>query len=208
MRATVRAGKSKCLSLIWDPETHSYDRDHLRFINLPVLKSHHASYGVTACVKNYMGVVSDSLDTDSHNAIRWGILGALMAEIRPADLNILDAIWVNADPFDGPWTAYDNGTRRDELVACTDPVAADIWAATNILVPAFEANGYPAPWPSPSPDPADPTSQFRIYLDNSMSQLLAGGYLVTNDLDQIDAFSWDGVSSLRPPRRARGRMRP
>jgi hypothetical protein len=107
---------------IWDPVSETYDPEHLKFINLPVLKSHSAAYGVTACVKNYMGTVSGALNTDSHNAILHGILGGLLGEIGPADLNILDSIWVNANPNDGPWTTYAAATRRDELVASTDPV--------------------------------------------------------------------------------------
>lgn len=177
---------------IWDPIAGTYDRAHLKLINIPVLKSHSAEYGITACVKNYMGVVSGVLGTDSHIAIEYGILGALLGEIGPADLNILDSIWVNARPSDGPWTSYAVATRRDELVASIDPVAADIWAAKNILIPAFLDNGYSPPWPDPSADPDDSTSDFRTYLDNSMNYILAAGYEVTNNPDQIDAFSGDG----------------
>ncbi len=177
---------------IWDPIAGRYDRDHLKLINVPVLKSHSAEYGITACVKNYMGVVSGALGTNSHLAIENGILGALLGEIRPADLNILDSIWVNANPFEGPWTSYGAATRRDELVASVDPVAADIWAAKNILVPAFLDNGYSPPWPDPSADPDDSSSKFRRYLDNSMNYILAAGYDVTNNPDQIDAFTGDG----------------
>lgn len=181
---------------VWHSGSATYDRAHLKFINLPVLKSHHAVYGATACVKHYMGVVTGNLSTNSHNAIARGILGAVMAEIRPADLNILDCIWINANPYSGPGTWYDGATRRDELVASTDPVAADIWAVKNILIPAFVANGYAPPWPAPSADPDDPASAFRNYLDRAMGYLLAGGFSVTNDLAQIDAFSWNGRCDL------------
>ncbi len=191
---------------VWSDVEQSYDRDRLTFINVPVLKSHHSTYGVTACVKNYMGVVTDSLGTNSHNAIRYGVLGALLAEIGTADLNILDCIWVNANPNSGPMTAYSVATRRDELVASTDPVAADIWATTNILVPAFIDNGYTAPWPYPSADPENPGSAFRTYLDSSMGYLLAAGIAVTNDLEQIDALTWDGTQ-LRPAPRPAVRRR-
>jgi hypothetical protein len=75
-------------------------------------------------------------------------------------------------------------------VASLDPVALDIWSVTNILIPAFIENGYSPPWPEPSADPDDPQSDFRVYLDNSMSQLLAAGYTVTNDLRYIDAYSF------------------
>jgi hypothetical protein len=175
---------------IWDPAT-GYDRGRLTVINLPVLKSHHATYGATACVKHYMGVVSGELDTNSHNAIRYGLLGAVMGETRPPDLNILDAVWINANPFDGPWTSYDTATRRDELVAGVDPVAVDIWSVTNILIPAFLDNGYSPPWPHPEATPDDPTSDFRVYLDHSMSELLEAGYDATNDLAAIDVATVD-----------------
>ncbi|MDH3523497.1 MAG: hypothetical protein OES32_07905, partial [Acidobacteriota bacterium] len=89
----------------------------------------------------------------------------------------------------GPSTPYGVATRRDELVASVDPVAVDIWAVRNILVPTFLANGYEPPWPYPSADPDDPASAFRVYLDNSMARLLAAGYEVTNDPAFIDAYS-------------------
>jgi uncharacterized protein (DUF362 family) len=165
-----------------------YDRERLKFINVPVLKSHHSTYGVTAAVKHYMGVVTGALSTTSHGAIRHGMLGAVMGEIQLADLNLLDAIWINADPYTGPRTYYDGATRMDQLVASTDPVALDRWAAKNILIPAFIANGHSPPWPVPSADPDDPLSAFREYLDNSMSQILAAGYEVTNDYAQMDAI--------------------
>jgi hypothetical protein len=176
---------------VWDPTGAAYDRDRLKVINLPVLKSHHSTYGVTACVKNYMGLVTSALSTNSHSAIRYGVLGAVMGEIRPPDLNILDCIWINADPYSGPSTSYVGATRRDELVASVDPVAVDVWAATNILIPAFIDNGFEAPWPSPDASPDDPESDFRLYLDQSMSAILAAGFDVTNDLSQIDAHSVD-----------------
>jgi hypothetical protein len=169
---------------LWTGSGH--DRAHLKFINIPVLKSHHSTYGATVAVKNYMGVVTGQLSTNSHSSIRFGLLGALLGEIGLADLNIIDAIWINADPNKGPGTSYDDATRRDELVGSVDPVAADIWAVKNILIPGFIANGFTPPWPEPNADPDDPNSDFREYLDNSMSEILAAGHDVTNDLDQID----------------------
>ncbi|MCP4227219.1 MAG: DUF362 domain-containing protein, partial [Actinomycetia bacterium] len=153
---------------------------------LPVLKSHHSNYGATACIKHYMGVATAYLNSNSHSRTNNGITGDLMAEIQPADLNILDCIWIHANPYDGPWTEYTEATRKDMLVAGLDPVATDIWSVKNILIPTFIENGYSPPWPFPSADPDDPSSKFRTYLDNSMNYLLAGGYTVTNDLDSID----------------------
>ncbi|MHC4094266.1 MAG: thrombospondin type 3 repeat-containing protein, partial [Planctomycetota bacterium] len=120
----------------------------------------------------------------------------LLGEIQLADLNILDAIWINANPYSGPGTSYGGATRRDELVASVDPVAADIWATKIILIPAFMANGYYPPWPEPSADPDDATSDFRVYLDNSMGFILTAGYDATNDLRDIDAVTWSGAGDL------------
>jgi hypothetical protein len=174
---------------IWDPGNQTYNRDRLKIINLPVFKSH-GGYGVTACVKNLMGLVTRELDTNSHGAIANGLMGAVMAEIRPPDLNILDAVWINAHPGSGPWTSYGQATRRNELVASVDPVAADIWAVTEILIPAFMDNGYVS-WPMA--DPTDGNSRFREYLDRSMLQLLSAGYDTTNDLEAVNLYSWDLV---------------
>ena len=186
-----RTGAGTYVSLrdgIWNPDSATYDRAPLKLVNVPVLKSHHAVYGATACVKNFMGLVTDSLGTGSHGAIRYGMLGAVLGEIRPPDLNLLDAIWVNGNPNSGPSTPYAGATRRDELVASRDPVAADLWSVQNILVPAFLANGYSPPWPAPSADPGDPAGAFRVYLDQSMSRILAAGFPVTNDPARIDVY--------------------
>jgi uncharacterized protein (DUF362 family) len=172
---------------LWDVNSETYDPAHLKYINLPVFKSHGYEYGATAAVKNYMGVVTRELETNSHAAVRFGIMGAALVEFGMADLNILDAIWVNANPADGPWTDYAGATRLDSLAAYTDPIAGDIWAVTNILIPAFQGNGF---HDYPKADPEDPGSDFRQYLDTSMYQLLAAGFDVTNDLAKIDAYQW------------------
>jgi hypothetical protein len=156
---------------------------------VPVLKSH-SIYGVTANVKDYMGVVTTSLSTYSHNATRDGILGLLLGELLLADLNLLDAVWINAHPAGGPGTSYDEATRRNEIVVSTDPVAADLWATVNILVPAFVDNGY-SQWPKA--DPYDPNSDFREYLDNSTYYIQSVGLDVTNDFGQIDVTSAEMV---------------
>ena len=175
---------------VWDPESETYDRNRLTFINLPVLKPH-GIYAVTACVKHHMGTVTGGLGTHSHSGIADGVLGAMLAEIQMADLNILDAIWVNDTPGAGPHVGYDSPVRRNLLLASTDPIALDIWATKHILVPGYIENGHTSP-PWRGADPDDPTSTFRSYLDRSMNYILAAGFEATNDLAQIDTLSWDG----------------
>lgn len=197
-----------CVSLkhgVWDSDGGAWDRSRLKFINLPVLKPHGNTYGVTACVKNFMGVVTTAL-TDAHEGVRGGVLGAVMADIGPPDLNILDCIWTYGYPSGGPNVGYSFTTRSDQLVASTDPIAADIWATSNILVPTFEANGYYKPWPHPDPDPENPDSIFRGYLDRSMEKMINAGYAVTNDLESIDVYSSSAAIRRPAPRRPSGRV--
>ncbi|MGD9141162.1 MAG: DUF362 domain-containing protein [bacterium] len=177
---------------IWDPVGETYSRDDFRFINIPVIKSHSAEYGATASVKNYMGVVTIELDTRSHDAVATGLMGTLLAEIELADLNIIDAMFINANPTSGPATSYTQASRYKQLAAGVDPIALDIWAVKNILIPGFLARGFSPPWPDPSADPDDSTGAFREYLDNSMYQLLAAGHTLTNDTTNIDAFFANG----------------
>ena len=90
---------------IWDSANKTYDSNRLKVINVPVLKSH-GGYGVTASVKHYMGVASDKLSREmggrAHNSVGSGGMGTEMAQTRFPALNIIDAIWVNANPGHGP----------------------------------------------------------------------------------------------------------
>ena len=88
---------------VWSPSAETYDGERLKVINFPVLKTH-SIYGVTASVKHYMGVVSQQL-TNAHDTVGRGGMGTEMAETRFPVLNILDAVWVNPIPLNGPGTS-------------------------------------------------------------------------------------------------------
>lgn len=180
---------------IWDPVTQSYNHDRLVVINVPVLKTH-SIYAVTAAVKNHMGVITQSLSTDSHASVGRGGLGSFLAEVRVPDLTILDCIWVLAMPGQGPNAAYAQSNRRDQLVASRDPVALDAWAVKNILIPQIVANGYTAANYSSTQDPDNPNSTFRRYLDRSMSEMLLAGIATTNDYNAVQLFVADGSVSI------------
>ena len=91
----------------------------------------HSGFGVTACVKHYMGVVSDkltrSLGARAHNTVGIGGMGTEIVETRFPVLNIIDAIWVNAVPRRGPGTPYNIAMRVNVIAASRDPVALDYW---------------------------------------------------------------------------------
>ncbi len=168
---------------VWDPATGSYDSSKLKVINVPVLKTH-AIYGVTACVKHYMGVVSDRLTNHNpHNSVGTGGMGTVMVETRMPVLNILDAIWINPHPRGGPATSYEEAVRANIIAASTDPVALDYWAAKHVLMQAASKLGYRD---LSSMDP-DNTSQrsFGSWLRLSMEELLRSGIFSTVDEDRI-----------------------
>lgn len=180
---------------IWDPGTGSYADSLLTFLNLPVLKCHGAVYGVTACVKHHVGTMTTALSANTHNAVRYGGLGTFLAEVRMPDLNLLDAMYILARPSGGPWCTYGEATAARVLLAGLDPIAIDLWATRNILVPAILANGYTS---YPMQDPDDPQSIFRRYLDLSMNELIAAGIQVTNDPARIEASVCEGAG-IDPP---------
>jgi uncharacterized protein (DUF362 family) len=199
---------------VWSPSSESYDPEKLVVINIPVFKTH-STYAITASVKNHMGVVTQSRGTDSHNAVGRGGMGSVLAEVRLPDLTILDCIWILARPGRGPSASYEDATRRDQLVASTDPVALDAWATQYIMIPAIIENGYSWDAYHGTQDPDNPDSVFRRYLDRSMNELLLAGIDTTNDPDAVDLHVWpdsdadgipdDGSLSRAAGDRQRGR---
>lgn len=180
---------------IWNGASYE---DRLKIINLPILKSH-TIYGVTGALKHYMGVQSEGQAVsggiaNGHNSIARGGMGTLLAQTRYPVLNILDAIWVNANPFPssycGPPTAYDEATRVDVLMASTDPVALDYWAARYVLSQTAQLIGY---GDTHVLDP-DNTQQsglreaFGIWLHLTEDELVQNGFTVTSDLERMNVY--------------------
>lgn len=170
---------------IWDQGTGTYDSDRLKVINVPVLKTH-SSYGVTACVKHYMGVASQTL-TDAHSSVGNGGMGTEMVETRFPVLNILDAIWVNAAPNKGPGTDYGEATRVNIIAASTDPIALDYWASKHILLQTARIQGHPLLF-SMDPDNTLPTS-YGKWLRKSMDEMKTAGREVTVDESHMNVYA-------------------
>ncbi len=180
---------------IWDPERQSYDSDRLKLINLPVLKPH-SIYGVTACIKHYMGVTSDRLTgtggASAHYTVGTGGMGTEIVETRFPTLNIVDAIWVSLTPGRGPRVYYNDATQVDVVAASTDPVALDYWCAKHILMQGAQETG------QRSVSSFDPDSEvrgsFAQWLRLSMDELVAAGYRVTVDEERMNVY----VQQIRP----------
>jgi uncharacterized protein (DUF362 family) len=173
---------------VYKPEIEDYDPDKLKVINVPVLKTH-MIYGVTGAIKHYMGVPSDKLSASLgyriHRAVGQGAMGTLMAQTRAPVLNIVDAIYVNAKPKNGPSTGYLDATQTNIIAASTDPVAIDYWASKHILCYICEENGDD----TSTLDPDNINSgKFGEWLRLSMKELNAAGYPYTVDPDRITVY--------------------
>jgi uncharacterized protein (DUF362 family) len=174
---------------VWDEANKTYDSNRLKVLNVPVLKTH-SGYGVTASVKHYMGVVSDRLSREAggraHNSVGSGGMGTQMAQTRFPDLNILDAIWINAHPRGGPSTSYSEADRAGIIAASTDPVALDAWAARQILMPAARQKGY-GDSGSMDPDNASPGS-FGEWLGLAQREILNAGHPAAIDEKSMNVY--------------------
>ncbi len=129
---------------VWNDST--YEPERLKFINMPVLKSH-SIMGVTASVKHYIGFLSYAAigsGTMHTRAMSQGLLGVEFGKARFPDLNIIDATWVSAEITTGPNAPYNMCTRLNTLVASKDPIAADYYAGKHVLRPASWWNGHPS----------------------------------------------------------------
>ena len=167
----------------------------LKVINVPVLKSHW-TYGVTASLKHYMGVQSERYLNEGlangHATVGTGGMGTLMVETGLPTLNIIDAIWINANPppsGSGPETYYVRATRVNVLMASTDPVALDYWAAKHVLVQTASLIGYDDTH-TLDPDNTDRSGvsgqAFGVWLNRTKNEILAAGYNVTTDENHMN----------------------
>ncbi len=174
---------------VWNPERLSYEGGRLKLVNVPVLKAHFI-YGVTGCVKHYMGVGSDKLTAQlgarMHVSVGTGGMGTMMVGTRFPVLNILDATWVNATPGKGPGTMYDAATQSNVIAGSTDPVALDYWATKNILMRLARENGH-KDLSFIDPDNTAPKS-FGCWLKLAMAEMKQAGFKVTNDESRMNVY--------------------
>jgi hypothetical protein len=172
--------------------------ERLKIINVPVLKSH-SNYGVTAALKHYMGVQSQGEGQEGlangHSTVATGGMGTLMVETGLPTLNIIDAVWVNANPSPssgaGPSTPYNQATRVNVLMASTDPVALDYWAAKHVLVQTAGLIGY-TDTHTIDPDNTDKNGvsgeALGVWLSRTENEIVDGGYTVTSDENEMNVY--------------------
>jgi hypothetical protein len=193
---------------IWSNVT-GFDSSRLKVINMPVLKTHFR-YGVTGCIKHYMGVpqghIVGTVDPGiphEHFSIGMGGMGTLMAETRAPVLNILDMVWVNAHPlessmFTGPWSYVSTASATDIIGASVDPIALDYWSAKHVLIPTAEYLDF-TDYTSIDPDndtihqnvyhqQIQQDESFHNYLERSMNVLKDAGFQATMNETEMNVF--------------------
>ena len=128
---------------IWDNASKTYDKNKLCIVDFPVLKAHSVA-GATIAVKNWVGVLTTAHSTERyggfwpmHNDYFFGsyaLIAKVMAVTFPK-LCIVDAAWTN--------TRVGNDlsalSKTNSLLASTDPVAVDWYAAKYILTPVAQS---------------------------------------------------------------------
>jgi len=174
---------------IWNPATNSYDRDRLKVINMPVLKSH-MLFQQTGAVKGYMGVVSDRLtQTRSHHSVGTGGMGTMMAHTRMPVLNIMDMIWIAPDR--GPAAPFSRAVEINKIAASIDPVAIDVWTTRHVLMP--EAARIPGGRDVAMNPAGTHPGTFGHWLRLSLNEMLDAGFNFTMDEDEITAILGEGL---------------
>lgn len=107
--------------------------DRIKLINMPVLKTHDGC-GITACLKNFYGVLSmGHPPRDYHYGDAGEVWGEMIARVRTPVLNVLDSIWISLHHHRGHPPS--NTSRLNRLLASVDPVALDYWASKYVFYP-------------------------------------------------------------------------
>ncbi len=172
---------------IFDEDKGDYEKDRLKIINMPVLKSH-IIYGTTGAIKNYMGVPSNELtNRNPHNSVGSGGMATLMTMTRMPVLHIVDAIWTN--PHGGPSSSYEDALMTRTILAGADPVALDFWGAKNILLPSVDPDRKDFKFGF-TPDMMDPHNlqkrgAFGYWLELTLSEFRRNGYNFTKNPEKI-----------------------
>jgi hypothetical protein len=100
-------------------------------------------------------------------------------------LNIVDAIYVNAEPKNGPSTSYLQATEVDIVAASSDPFALDYWGSKNILCEICHEFGDDTR--TLDPDNTE-SGGWGDWLRLSLDELTEAGYRFTVDPERITVF--------------------
>jgi len=129
---------------------------------------------------------------NTHLSIGKGGMGTEMVETRIPTLNILDAIWINARPNNGPHTYYENATRVNVIMAGKDPIAVDYWASKHVLLQVAQARSSGSALYTIDPDfiPSNPNipSIFSNWIRFSMEEIKKAGYQTTLKEDEMNVY--------------------
>ncbi len=184
---------------LWNGST--FDAASLKMINVPVLKRH-GSHWATAAVKNYVGFMStvnynnrfsgvsevhcwltgpsDNGYSCTDTSTRYGLIGRQMARIRRADLDLVDAVWVDPDSNTSGRTY-----RLNVLMASRDPFALDYYATDYLLGPLIHTYNPTAAYTQAMASTSG--GWFRNFLVRQVGRLRAEG--ITNTIQMTDTMT-------------------
>ena len=145
------------------------------------------------------GYVVPSVDISTpheHFSIAQGWMATLMVETRAPILNILDMIWINANPLEsssrrGPYGNYAYTTFTDIIGASQDPVALDYWASKIVLMPTAMLNYVTYSSLDPDYEPLSSVQMeesFHNYLRISKDVLIDAGLQATMNQSKMNVF--------------------
>jgi len=130
--------------------TGSAFAQNLKLINCAVLKDHSGDIGMTGALKIVYGTLSmsDGTSANRHYTDLGSQCARMWTEVRAADLNILDCIWVSygSTTVNGQSVSGCVGyppsltSRQNVLLAGLDPLAIDYHASKHILLPLGGSN--------------------------------------------------------------------
>ena len=114
------------------------------------------------------------------------VRGSPLSERASESQDIIDAIWINANPGEGPRASYDVAVQTNVIAGSTDPVALDYWAAKHILLQASRNKGY-SNTTSMDPDCLAQRS-FGQWLRLSMNEINRASYQTTVDESHMNVY--------------------
>jgi len=163
----------------------------VKLINFAALNTHGVDTGITAAIKNYMGIMDLSCGSwgmkpegyvNVHQCgekyypyTKVGPISHFIKTIRKADLNILTAHWVGWGSRTDPAKA----TKMRTILCSTDPMALDYYGAKYLVYPLSQNKTFH--------DPDNHHSPIKKFLDLALETLGQG----TIDEENMKMFRHD-----------------
>ena len=172
---------------------HYFEDVNVKLINFSALNNHGGDTGITASIKNYMGIMDLScgwwglkpegyfnvhgVGEEYYPHAMAGAIAYFIKNIRKADFNIVTAEWVGW----GHRTNIDKATRTRTILASNDPIAMDYYSSKNIVLPLSKSRNLH--------DPDHPNSAISKFLN--LAQLTLGEGVLSESMINVHTYEFD-----------------